>query len=198
MRPPSARQSLAMSALRRRPWKSRTRSALRARASLSPSAGIRAQPARPRNSPRGKMNDLIDVRIAVEQRRPLGIDQPARAAPAGQRRLDERHGGERVDDVAERTRLDDEDRRGIRVADFGDWTSSRADPDPWNRLQIAPISRAPAGPRAAAAGRRRRSCPARSRCRTRGGAVRRAACPGSRGRRPRASRRRAAGRRCRS
>ena len=70
----------------------------------------------------GEVDDFIDVRVAVEERRPLGIDEPAevRVRPAF---FDEGDGGEGVDDVAEGAGFEDQDRGGIYDFRFqiSDW-----------------------------------------------------------------------------
>ncbi len=55
-----------------------------------------------------KLNNSIEIGVALEQRPPLGIDDPA-DAPSRLRAFDPMYCGEGVDDVPEGTRLDDED-----------------------------------------------------------------------------------------
>ena len=70
----------------------------------------------------GEEDDFIDVRVAVEEGSPLGIDEPTevRRRPA---LFDEGDGGEGVDDVAEGAGFEDQDRGGIYDFRFqiSDW-----------------------------------------------------------------------------
>ena len=70
----------------------------------------------------GEVDDFIDVRVAVEERGPFGIDEPAevRVRPA---LFDDGDGGEGVDDVAEGAGLENQNRGGIYDFRFqiSDW-----------------------------------------------------------------------------
>ena len=70
----------------------------------------------------GEVDDFIDVRVAVEQRCPFGIDEPAEVG-RGPAPFDEGDGGEGVDDVAEGAGFEDQDRGGIYDFRFqiSDW-----------------------------------------------------------------------------
>lgn len=57
--------------------------------------------------------DVVHVRISAEQRRELWINDPSNLS-ARMRLAKQSHRRERVDDVAERTRLDDQDRFRIQ------------------------------------------------------------------------------------
>ena len=94
----------------------------RARGDLFRPAGDARPAGRPAELAARKVDDFIDVRVAVEQRRPLGVDQPAevRLRPA---LFDEGDGGEGVDDVAEGAGFEDQNRGGIYDFRFqiSDW-----------------------------------------------------------------------------
>ena len=70
----------------------------------------------------GEVDDFIDMRVAIEERCPFGIDEPAevRVRPAF---FDEGDGGEGVDDVAEGAGFEDQNRGGIYDFRFqiSDW-----------------------------------------------------------------------------
>ena len=193
IRPAGARQRRENSALRRRPWKSRTRSAeARRRRRIAQRAAAAAE-ARPRKARRGKSMTSSTCGFPASSGAHSELMSHWRRV-SGQRRLMSATAG-RVWTMSPRelgliTRME----RGARVA-LPNGSGPSAGAGSRKAASGWLTCRAPTDPRAAAEGRHRRFYPGRSRCRTRCGAIPRAGGRDSKGSRRRASRHRAAGRR---
>ena len=101
--------------------------------------------------------DVVHVRISAEQRRELGINDPSNLS-ARMRLAKQSYRWERVDDVAERTRLDNQDRFRIQSfrlkgSEFGGPACVKATARQ-NQLPLVSdlIAQSPAARRATAAG----------------------------------------------
>ncbi len=204
-----------MSALRRRPWKSSATSGWRRPVCAQPREQVRRHAEAAELAAR-KNVDVVDALVAAQERGPFGIDHPGnfglRVGVA-----EERGGGQSVHNVAERTRFDDKDggnvgfqnqlvipsaiegsrRETLKETPRDPSTPLRSARDDIRGRALSPNDRPTADRRDDRAGRPDGFFSAWSRGRIRPGVARR---PGGRCRRcsrRRASRGRAAGRRCR-